>query len=147
MYTLIFVFLYTVSCAVITGSSCGFPCLLPLVLHRRSFRHFLFRTPFLVQLRHIIQLCHTSSTTPVLMPVFNAIFIVFGAAVLIILAQVEEAAESAQIKRFIDQQPEGWSTKVLFNFFLLLVLRQRIAFPFLFFARIFLAACFSLSYV
>lgn len=26
--------------------------------------------------------------------------------------QVEEAAESAQIKRFIEQQPEGWSSTV-----------------------------------
>lgn len=28
------------------------------------------------------------------------------------MGQVEEAAESAQIKRFIEQQPEGWSSKV-----------------------------------
>lgn len=27
-------------------------------------------------------------------------------------AQVEEAAENAQIKRFIEQQPEGWNSKV-----------------------------------
>lgn len=28
------------------------------------------------------------------------------------VSQVEEAAEAAQIKRFIEQQPEGWSSKV-----------------------------------
>lgn len=28
------------------------------------------------------------------------------------VSQVEEAAESAQIKRFIEQQPEGWNSKV-----------------------------------
>lgn len=28
------------------------------------------------------------------------------------VSQVEEAAEAAQIKRFIEQQPEGWNSKV-----------------------------------